>query len=179
MERREIPIQARLQQLWQQLRQPFINQDGQEDGVCLRSDLSANEKQSIYTEQRTLRDQFLTLALANPTYRQIRVGYAVAGWSERHDYFRNKYNIFETLEEAKACLLRLKDDPQWGIPTVIVEMTFRLVNSPEPERFETEPVNQLGFAQTQKVVAKDKMGRRGPSWDLMLSCSGNGGVYTY
>lgn len=179
MEIQEPPIRTRLHELWQQLRKPYINQDGKEEGVCLRSDLSKEQTDSIYKEQSALRNQLLTTVLDNPNHKQIRVGYAVAGWSEGHSYFRNKYDTFETLEEAKACLLMLKNDPQWCIPTVIVEMTFRLFKSPEPELFETAPVNQLGFAQAQKVIAKDKMGSSGPSWDLLLTCSGNSGFYTY
>lgn len=91
-----------------------------------------------------------------PTYRQIWLSYAVAGWSERHEYFRQKYNIFETLEKAKACLLSLKDDPQWGIPTVLIEMIFRLIESPEPERFETEPVTNWGLLERRKWSSKTK-----------------------
>lgn len=179
MENKEAQLVTRLHELWQQLRKPYINQEGKEDGVCLRSNLSSQEKNSIYKEQSALRDQLLTLRLDNPDYKQIRIGYSVAGWSEDHSYFRNKYDTFETLEEAKACLLLLKNDSQWRLPTVIVKTTFRLIKSPEPELFETAPVNQLGFADGQTVVVKDKMGSCSHTWDYLLLCPGNSGFYTY
>lgn len=166
----ETQIRARLDELWHAQHMPFIDKTtNKQDGYCLRSGLTDDDRTLLHTEQRELNDRLKALLMADPNCVRSRTGYAVAGWSEKHDYFRNKYDTFDSLEEAQACLDKLKSDAEWAIPTVIVQMIWYLDKSTEPARFASAPCRELSGADSQDLVAKHMMGVRGVSWQSLLS----------
>ncbi|GAA4274978.1 hypothetical protein U6A24_12695 [Aquimarina gracilis] len=108
---------------------------------------------------------------------ETRIVYAVCGYSERHGYFRNKRAVFDTLKEAKETALKLKDDKKWGIPTLIIQVTFFRSETFGCYDFDNNGPDDLGFSQDQKIVWKHKCGYTALSWEDMLL--GPGTDYTY
>ncbi|MBO0933890.1 hypothetical protein [Fibrella aquatilis] len=182
---RSTQIRTRLAELFDQTHKPFNwtnpNTGEQINSVCMRSRHEMPEAtwEAIWKEKRELRTELKALLLSDPTVVKVRTGYSVAGWSEKHDYFRNKVDTFNTLEEAQACLAELKARADWGIPTVIVERLFSLATSPNPEEFhEPDYIKGGGYAYgSDRLVDKHMCGTKGVSWNTLLRRLMGG--YTY
>lgn len=98
-----------------------------------------------------------------------RVRYSVCGWSQRHEYFRNKFKTCATVEEAKKELAILKTDTaSWGIPTIIVQERFFRFNSPAMVDFDSTSIEDLGFADQQELIAKHMCGSKGYTWNDLI-----------
>ncbi|WP_271770422.1 hypothetical protein [Aquimarina algiphila] len=116
----------------------------------------------------------IELKLGKP---ETRIVYTICGYSEKHGYFRNKYDVVDTLKEAKKTALELKNDKDWGIPTLILEVTFFRSETLGCYDFDNNEPHNLGFSQDQKIVWKHKCGYTSESWEDILNGLGND--YTY
>jgi hypothetical protein len=116
---------------------------------------------------KTIHQQILDIECADPALPQVRYTYSVCGYSEKHGYFREKHATFDELAEAKACFNELKNDPTWGIPTLIIQEGFLRGESPPLVDFEG-PGYELGFSDTQEIIDKHMMGSREYRWKDLI-----------
>lgn len=127
-------------------------------------------------ELNKIHPEILELELKDPATIIERIGYSVCGWSEKHAYFRNKYFTSEDLEEAKAEFEKLKKDPSWGIPTIIVKETKLRNRAGSVTDFDNVDFEHLGFAEHQDLISKHMCGNRQYRWNDLLHFGDN---YTY
>lgn len=132
------------------------------------------EARELFKKLNDVHSRILEIELKNPSTLKLRVGYSVCGWSEKHDYFRNKYFVSETLREAKVELEKLKKDPTWGIPTIIVQEKKLRRSSPRSVDFDNADFEHLGSSDDQKVISKSMCGNKKFRWKDLLH-----GPYTY
>lgn len=112
--------------------------------------------------------EIIKLELLDETKPKERVAYSVCGYSERHSYFRTKIAVVATFQEAKAELEIAKKESGWRVPTIIVKETFFRKNSPAMVDFEGDIYN-LGFSDTQEIMAKSMCGNRSFKWRDIIS----------
>lgn len=157
-----------------ELRQQMIEYNRQGGGHALW----VSTYKAVRAELDQVHAQILAVEVKDPALIQVRYTYEVCGWSDKHDYFRNKYKVCESLEEAEAVLWERIADTKWRIPTIIVKQTHRRENSSPMDDFDTAPVSQLMCSQTQELVGRKSMcGAKGHSWSYYFK--GLGTRYTY
>lgn len=132
------------------------------------------EKYSNFCKHHTNVVVPIELKLGKPS---TRVVYSICGYSEKHGYFRNKHETVDLLDDAIEIFQNLKKDNSWGIPTIIVKVTFYRSETLGIYDFDNNNADDLGFSQKQEVVKKSKCGAKTDSWDLILS--GFEDNYTY
>lgn len=115
--------------------------------------------------------QIIEFELLDPKLKKERIGYSVCGYDLKHGYFRNKYSISETLKDAQIIFDKLKSDPNWRIPTLIVKETFCRKGSPAMVDFDIDGIDNLGFSDYQMLIKKNKMGNTEYRWkDIIKKC---------
>ncbi len=133
---------------------------------------------AINQELQDVHAQILAVEVMDPTLVQVRYTYEVCGYSFKHEYFRAKFQVCESLKEAEKVLKNLEDNPEWGIPTIIVKQTHRRADSFADDDFDTMPADQLSCSKVQELVGRKSMcGYKKHSWDYLFK--GLNGRYTY
>lgn len=104
----------------------------------------------------TLHSEILPYELDSIKLPKIIIGFSVCGYSPEHGYFRNKYGTFNSIEIAQSNMKKLAEDPQWNIPTIILEENWLRKECPPLVDFDKTPndYNNLGFSHTQEIVDK-------------------------
>ncbi len=116
-----------------------------------------------------LHKEMVQLMTGNDLFQQRIEAYSVCGWSEKHSYFRSKYDTVPFLKEAREILNKLKSDPNWRIPTVIVKETWLLskTNYRTFNNFRAGDFYNIGFSDFQQVLEKNMCGSRQYSWKAL------------
>lgn len=135
------------------------------------------DDKKVIQELNELHAKIISLELHDPTKSTRRDAYSVCGWSERHGYFRNKRFSSFDLNEAKAEFEKAKKDPDWKIPTIIVNEIYLRAKSPAMVDFDGDFPSNIGFSEHQTLVDKHMCGNRHYRWKDLLSI--NEDRYTY
>lgn len=117
---------------------------------------------------KAVHQQILAIECADPSLPQFRHAYSVCGYSERHEYFREKHAQFDKLEDAILCFDQLKDDPDWDMPTLVIKETYFREENPALVDFDG-PIDELGFSESQEIVDKHMMGCRKYRWNDLIN----------
>lgn len=109
----------------------------------------------------------IKLELLDENKPKERIVYSVCGYSDKHGYFRTKRFTSLILDEAIAEFEKLKNDPDWRIPTLIVKETHLRKNSGATTDFDGK-FEWLGFSDSQEIIDKHMCGSRSFTWKYLI-----------
>lgn len=126
---------------------------------------------------KVIHQKIVTHELLQDKTIKVRYGFAVCGYSEKHGYFRNKHNVFESLNQALYEFELLKSIDKWKIPTIIIKQSYLRLTSPCTVDFDKYPITWLGISDNQELIKKHMMGSRGFKWSYLLDDKENNFTY--